>query len=188
MEVEGDLVQQAQNQPLDRERVERQMRKTGDEPFCFQDLKIRIEGEVFLPMQALNSLRREGIGRLKEAVLLAERREPEVSDREKKRESFPQEKASGFLVRVETRGQLEAALAAPGVGEIILDGPLTEEPEEFLRDVKSQGKGLVFAMPHLFREDAARRFGTFYEGLARVCDGALIRNWESRQWLFGPGV
>ena len=187
VEVEGDLVQQAQNQPLDRERVERQMRKTGDEPFCFQDLKIRIEGEVFLPMQALNSLRREGIGRLKEAVLLAERREPEVSDREKKRESFPQEKASGFLVRVETRGQLEAALAAPGVGEIILDGPLTEEPEEFLRDVKSQGKGLVFAMPHLFREDAARRFGTFYEGLARVCDGALIRNWESRQWLLDQG-
>ena len=34
VEVEGDLVQQAQNQPLDRERVDRQMRKTGDEPFC----------------------------------------------------------------------------------------------------------------------------------------------------------
>ena len=29
VEVEGDLVQQAQNQPLDRERVDRQMRKTG---------------------------------------------------------------------------------------------------------------------------------------------------------------
>ena len=187
VEVEGDLVQQAQNQPLDRERVERQMRKTGDEPFCFQDLKIRIEGEVFLPMQALNSLRREGISRLKEAVLLAERREPEVPAREKKRESFPQEKASGFLVRVETRGQLEAALTAPGVGEIILDGPLIEEPEEFLKDIKSRGKALLFAMPHLFREDAAGRFGTFYEGLARVCDGALIRNWESRQWLSDQG-
>ena len=83
VEVEGDLVQQAQNQPLDRERVDRQMRKTGDEPFCFQDLKIRIEGEVFLPMQALNSLRREGIGRLKEAVLSAGRREPEVPAGEK---------------------------------------------------------------------------------------------------------
>lgn len=187
VEVEGDLVQQAQNQPLDRERVDRQMRKTGDEPFCFRDLKIRIEGEVFLPMQALNSLRREGISRLKEAVLLAERREPEVPAREKKRESFPQEKASGFLVRVETRGQLEAALTAPGVGEIILDGPLIEEPEEFLKDIKSRGKALLFAMPHLFREDAAGRFGTFYEGLARVCDGALIRNWESRQWLSDQG-
>ena len=187
VEVEGDLVQQAQNQPLDRERVDRQMRKTGDEPFCFRDLKIRIEGEVFLPMQALNSLRREGISRLKEAVLLAERREPEVPAREKKRESFPQEKASGFLVRVETRGQLEAALTAPGVGEIILDGPLIEEPEEFLKDIKSRGKALLFAMPHLFREDAAGRFGTFYEGLARVCDGALIRNWESRQWLLDQG-
>lgn len=187
VEVEGDLVQQAQNQPLDRERVDRQMRKTGDEPFCFQDLKIRIEGEVFLPMQALNSLRREGIGRLKEALLSAERREPEMPDGEKKRESFPQEKNSGFLVRVETKGQLEAALAAPGVKEIILDGPLTEEPEEFLKDIRSRGKGLLFAMPHLFREDAARRFETFYEGLARVCDGALIRNWESRQWLLDQG-
>lgn len=187
VEVEGDLVQQAQNQPLDRERVDRQMRKTGDEPFCFQNLKIRIEGEVFLPMQALNSLRREGIGRLKEAVLSAERREPEMPDGEKKRESFPQEKDSGFLVRVETKGQLEAALAAPGVEEIILDGPLTEEPEEFLKDIRSRGKGLLFAMPHLFREDAARRFETFYEGLARVCDGALIRNWESRQWLLDQG-
>nr|WP_106788295.1 U32 family peptidase [Massilistercora timonensis] len=187
VEVEGDLVQQAQNQPLDRERVERQMRKTGDEPFCFQELKIRIEGEVFLPMQALNSLRREGIGRLKEAVLSAGRREPEAPAGEKKRESFPQEKASGFLVRVETRGQLEAALAAPGVGEIILDGLLTEETEEFLKDIKSRGKSLLFAMPHLFREDGTRRFETFYEGLARVCDGALIRNWESCQWLSDQG-
>lgn len=86
VEVEGDLVQQAQNQPLDRERVDRQMRKTGDEPFCFRDLKIRIEGEVFLPMQALNSLRRrrdqqaEGSGPLSGA-----KRAGSACQREKKR-------------------------------------------------------------------------------------------------------
>ena len=138
-------------------------------------------------MQALNSLRREGISRLKEAVLLAERREPEVPAREKKRESFPQEKASGFWSGWRQEGSLKRLLLRRAWERSFWTARLLKSRREFLKDIKSRGKALLFAMPHLFREDAAGRFGTFYEGLARVCDGALIRNWESRQWLSDQG-
>ena len=52
---------------------------------------------------------------------------------------------------------------------------------------KARGRVLFLPCPIFSGRDAARRFGTFYEGLARVCDGALIRNWESRQWLLDQG-
>ena len=54
-------MQAAQKQPLDPARIEKQMRKTGNTEFTFDNLEVLIEGNVFLPMQALNELRREGI-------------------------------------------------------------------------------------------------------------------------------
>ncbi len=58
MECTGQEVQEAQKQPLDPKRIEKQMRKTGNTEFVFERLKIHTEGNVFLPMQALNELRR----------------------------------------------------------------------------------------------------------------------------------
>ncbi len=55
-------------QPLDPARIEKQMRKTGNTEFTFDNLEILIEGNVFLPMQALNELRREGIEELTEQI------------------------------------------------------------------------------------------------------------------------
>ena len=72
---EGDKVQRAKNQPLDAGRIEKQMRKTGNTEFVFDRLDIETEGEVFLPMQSLNELRRAGIDKLKQAVLSTFRRE-----------------------------------------------------------------------------------------------------------------
>ena len=66
---------QAQKQPLDPARIEKQMRKTGNTEFTFDNLEILIEGNVFLPMQALNELRREGIEELTEQIQMQYRRE-----------------------------------------------------------------------------------------------------------------
>ena len=75
VECIGQEVQAAQKQPLDPARIEKQMRKTGNTEFTFDNLEILIEGNVFLPMQALNELRREGIEELTEQIQMQYRRE-----------------------------------------------------------------------------------------------------------------
>lgn len=74
VECEGELVQPAMRQPLDEARAAKQMRKTGNTEFCFDRLDIEMKGEVFLPMQAVNELRREGLAGLEESVLAHYRR------------------------------------------------------------------------------------------------------------------
>ena len=57
----GELVQEAQKQPLSYEKVSAQMQKTGNTPFVFSDLKIQLDSDVFVPVQELNALRRNAL-------------------------------------------------------------------------------------------------------------------------------
>ena len=71
----GPVVQTAQSQPLTEEKLLKQMNKTGGSPFVFTELKAELSGSCFLPVQALNQLRREGLEKLEEAVLAPYRRD-----------------------------------------------------------------------------------------------------------------
>ena len=55
---EGDIPEEAKNAPMDEERIRKQFMKTGDSPFEFEKLDVLIRGNVFIPIQSLNRLRR----------------------------------------------------------------------------------------------------------------------------------
>jgi putative protease len=57
--VKGELVQVALNKPLDRERIIQNLSKTGDTPFKINEVNFESFEDGFLPMSALNSVRRE---------------------------------------------------------------------------------------------------------------------------------
>lgn len=52
------------------EDVSRQMRKTGNTPFTFEQLEIHLADGLFLPVRMLNELRRDALGMLQEKILL----------------------------------------------------------------------------------------------------------------------
>ena len=60
-EIVGPKAEKAAKQPLTKERIEKQLQKTGNTPFIFENLDIYIEGDVFIPIQAVNELRRRGL-------------------------------------------------------------------------------------------------------------------------------
>lgn len=64
----GDMAETAKNAPMDGDRIRKQLMKTGDSPFFFEELEVLVEGKVFLPVQALNRLRREALEELCKAV------------------------------------------------------------------------------------------------------------------------
>lgn len=72
--AEGEIPQAAQKQPLTREKVEGSLRKTGNTPYEFSELEIEMEDDLFLPMQALNQLRREVLDKLSEELTKRYRR------------------------------------------------------------------------------------------------------------------
>ena len=72
--AEGMQPQKALSRPLTTADLEKQMRKTGGSGFVLEQLDIDAEEDVFLPMQALNELRRNAIAALKEDILACSRR------------------------------------------------------------------------------------------------------------------
>ena len=77
--VSGQVTEIAKNQPITEEKVAKQIKKTGGTPFSLEHLDVQVNGQVFLPVQALNDLRRTGLEELEQAVLAPYRREvPEV--------------------------------------------------------------------------------------------------------------
>ena len=158
--VSGQEPQAAKNQPMTREKVIRQLGKTGATAFEFTELEAEVCGALFLPVQALNELRREGFEALTEAIQNQWRRKaPEAGNVQNGAYSgekssraagcagpVPDESAGKrpmyLTVSAETGDQLSAALAVPEVRRICLDAS-SFQPErwaEFVQLIHQAGK------------------------------------------------
>lgn len=184
VECIGQEVQAAQKQPLDPARIEKQMRKTGNTEFTFDNLEILVEGNVFLTMQALNELRREGIEELTEQIQMQYRREEAGCGMKTATAGFDSD-ADGVT---ETAGKKECCISASVQNKAQLDTVVNskiryiylEEDVEFERE---DGVQYFLAMPYIFRENTIKRYEKMYTEIEKKYDGILIRNWESYAWL-----
>lgn len=72
--AEGEIPQTAEKQPLTKEKVASNLQKTGNTPYEFSELVIEMEDDLFLPVQALNQLRRDAMGKLSDELTKRYRR------------------------------------------------------------------------------------------------------------------
>ena len=185
---EGAEVQSALKQPLDKDRIDKQMRKTGTTQFQFENLEIEIEGNVFLPMQALNELRRDGIQKLEGKILEAFRRKSlEEKPLDGLRGKFVPE-GQCFTVSVQEYDQLKVVIRDARVSVIYIDSKIADE-EKTLKLVKEkyEHQKVYVSMPYIFRKDSMKKYESSYDIYVQYYDGVLIRNWESYQWLMRRG-
>ena len=66
--VEGNIVDSAQKRPVGREDVEKQLYKTGNTDFVFSFLEINMDEDIFIPLKALNELRRQAFEKLEQQI------------------------------------------------------------------------------------------------------------------------
>lgn len=195
VEVEGMTAETAKKQPLDGKRVEKQLRKTGNTEFDIRDFTLSMEGDLFVPMQALNELRREALEAFREAVLQKYRRERPRRCAFLKKESKTRRDAFALSALVETREQAEAVLGNTQIGRIYIDGHLDGgigQPDtiRWLKEQRDQAQKrgrlpeFYLAFPHIFRERAERQYDAVKEELFSFpWDGMLVRNLESIEYL-----
>ena len=68
VEITGETVQSAKNAPLSEEEVRKRLCKTGDSLLKVADCEIAMEGACFVPVRALNELRRSAVEAFEAAV------------------------------------------------------------------------------------------------------------------------
>lgn len=71
VQVTGEIVEPAKNQPVTEEDIKRQLGKLGDSCFSAEDIQVSVSGDGFYPLKQINELRREAVARLEEQVLRA---------------------------------------------------------------------------------------------------------------------
>lgn len=202
--VKGERIAPAENRPLTEEQVTKALAKTGNTPFYFETLDVKLEGDCFCPMQQLNTLRRQGIEELEKAVLNGFRRTSAdvgqqdmtdtVSDLEKRADNTAGNLRTSVLA--ETLEQLEAmweflesALESSEMEqslrriyldfELFLGKETPEKTREFCRKFQQKKIQIFLALPHISRGNLDGKLKSLLLAEKETVDGVLIRNLES---------
>lgn len=202
--VKGERIAPAENRPLTEEQVTKALAKTGNTPFYFETLDVKLEGDCFCPMQQLNTLRRQGIEELEKAVLNGFRRTSAdvgqqdmtdtVSDLEKRADNTAGNLRTSVLA--ETLEQLEAmweflesALESSEMEqslrriyldfELFLGKETPEKTREICRKFQKKKIQIFLALPHISRGNLDGKLKSLLLAEKETVDGVLIRNLES---------
>lgn len=190
--VYGDEVQEAQNQPMDAERIEKQLRKTGNTEFEFEELYVETYGKVFLPMQSINTIRREALECIERAIVSEHRRDNEVLGgmKEVPAEEKDSLKEIFYTASAQTKEQVYALLKSKFIQRVYMDACAVpqiwngNEIEKLITHAHNQNKEIYLIMPYIFRKDAVKRYEDGYERIfGAEWDGVLVRNYESYEFL-----
>lgn len=188
--VTGDVVQKAKNSPLKKENIYEKLNKTKSTPYEFESLEIIMEDDIFLPVQAINQLRRDVLTKLAREEAEAFVRKPvekkliEYSDNS---ENLPGETC--LSVSVETKEAFFASVKRAFVKRIYLDSQIfgqktsgkseAEEMKELVKLAKEAGKEVYYIFPFVFRSSTKKRYEMFVEELKTVgFDGFLIKSYD----------
>ncbi|NLL75992.1 MAG: U32 family peptidase [Clostridiales bacterium] len=203
--MEGNTVEEALKQPLNEENVKKQLSKSGNTAFIFESMKISMDAGIFIPVKALNDLRRTACEALEEKII--ESNNLAYSERKKEvgqgieNGIFEQEETpetiikthnlkgtDGLHVLVQSMEQLRAALKRH-IQRIYVSSDLFEMSDTIdtivtLLSNKEKEVKIYLSMPYIIRDYDKIFLGRMERLLGcGLFEGVLIRNQEELQWL-----
>lgn len=188
--AKGALPQPSISQPLRPEKLKTQLEKTGNTPFVFDHLEIEAEDGLFLPLQAINELRRDALDKLERKLTAAWNRKEVPGSLE-----LPAAKSAPWTGHrlygsAETWAQGMALAGVPGLTGVFLDWSAAEMPltagkaGQFVSLCHEQGKTCYYIFPHIFRKEAREQYASAQCLQAlELFDGVLFRNYEEYVFL-----
>ena len=193
--VNGECPQIPQNRPMEEEQLRKQLGKIGNTPFVWEGLDIQMNGSLFVPVQVLNSLRREALEQLKRELIQGYYRQtPQVQPAEEMDERTETYPSQELHISVETMQQLDAVLAEAGQLTQKQDVPLTavyldaesleERLSELAEKIHQAGLKAYVVLPAVFRMKTAERYEKNREFWSDLrADGYVIKNLEEYDFL-----
>ena len=179
--VTAGTVQTAKNHPMEEAQIRKQLVKTGDSPFSFEELTVEMRGAAFAPVKELNALRREGLQALQENILAPYRRQCRPYVPEKTAVTAAYAGKPQLCVLVSTKEQLMAVLAEDRPPEqIYVEYTLWQRESSFITEKSSTAATAWFlALPQMLREGYRNTFLQKLPALEKApFAGYLVRTME----------
>lgn len=183
--AEGGEVQEALKRPMEKEQLLKQMKKTGNTPFTFQSMDISLDGSIFMPVQSVNALRREGLEKLQNSIIESFRRTAEVQPPAAVPRAMQNHAAQmadiPVFVSVMSVEQGLAAVKQPFVKRIYISDTFLDEgdAELLVKEAEEKKIPLYFIMPQIYRREAEEACSRRLPVLMQICSGAMVHNLES---------
>ncbi len=111
----GDYPETAQNRPLTRDDVNKQLEKTGNTIFEIDNIEIEMDTDIFMPMGKINAYRREFISKLEEKII-----DLFYSDKNKIKKSYHAEKTTDSYAVEQYSGKEYNKLSCDEINTYIL--------------------------------------------------------------------
>lgn len=188
----------AVKRPLLEQDVQKQFRKTGGTPFLLEDLEIHLSADAFMPVQAMNELRRDALKKLELAMIKAYHRKlPRQDEKQVCRSDISKSKvhadisADGFqyemnpsepsiIAQISDLKYLSPVLACDEVQAVYVDSACVKfaHLREIAEKCHEKGKQIFLVMARIWREPAIRELEREYEkllnsGLDGIVAGSL---------------
>lgn len=207
--IQGPMVDAAQKAPVTAEDIKKRLSKTGDTPFCFEELEVEADDGIFLPNGALNQIRRDALEALKNSLLCSYKRQGNAWDR--KRQETPEKIANEqeknaihdiqpeepikHIISISERRQLPVVLEyAKMIHAIYLDTvmydrknfvqELSKDMEE-IRYVDPKADIEIYLMlPAIFRQGTSHFYDSQIENIRKFAlKGFVVRTYEELYWV-----
>ena len=202
VEAAGDLVQAALKRPMQAQEIESRLRKTGDSLFAFETLEVDTDGNVFLPVAALNQLRRNALQMLEQKILEWPKAGAQPVPESSERGNMPAgERAAGYKAGAEngrTAAEAEGEPARPALWAQVttieqlraaqrcaVPNIIVEETPQIMEALTAEERAsCLIALPHVCRTSSRERVNKL---LAMGFKGVLVRNTEELDILQSAG-
>ncbi|MBQ8327335.1 MAG: U32 family peptidase [Lachnospiraceae bacterium] len=182
--VEGNVVDEAKNQPLSEENVIKQLTKTGNTEFYLKQIDIQMEGNCFCPVKVLNELRRNAFDKLKEAMLLPYMRTAVKPEYDNAKLIYNTSKPHTHVL-VSTMEQLDTVLNQYSCERIYVEDYLFNDKEIDIVLHRGNEVHIYIALPYILRQKRKNQYKTVLKELLNryPIHGILVRNLEEVELL-----
>lgn len=197
MTVTGETAVRAKRTAVTEASLREKLCKTGNTPFEFESLEIRLQDGLFLPVSSVNEMRRQALDGLKEQCLKPYRRQtPRLSDGraglEEERLPGPSEGPVCVAASAETKEQLSVLLKTPFLSCIYTDSAMFARNElvcrmrEIHAEAKRLNKQVYFILPAVFRHHTSVFYSSVLPKLS--ADGFLVKSYDALGFLLSRGI
>ncbi len=193
--VLGPIMEQAKKQGASEDEIRRQLLKTGETHYQFEELDVQLEEGLFVPGSVLKKLRREAFELMDEKKVLKCRRVA------KENPGIVLEYADSDRETLERKPVLAVSLEDTALVDTVLDFPEAEKiylswmslkkeksPEKLLKRIKDSKRQCFLMLPQITRgiqiEEMKNQKDLLFSDLI---DGLLVRNLEELSWLTEEG-
>ncbi len=183
--VMGGPVEPANARPATKEDIIKRLNKTGGTGFVFETLDVQLEDNLFIPVGALNELRREGILAYENKLLEAYRREMPLKPADKAGLIFENVKQKeNYSVSVMQAKQLKAVMDYE-FENLYIPYDLFYSKQIDIEDI-SRDKKLILSLPRIIRKRDKKYLEAlkdFLNKYAERIERVLVKNLEEIEFV-----